>query len=200
MRGLRTLTGRSLLAGAAAVTAVLLTSIVAWACTSLATLEPSPSSAGAGEKVRLAGENFDPAGSEVKIRFNSLQGQVLATATADKDGEISTTIRVPDVANGQYVLIATQTSENPEDGMAFGLPARAALIVGSEAAQAPATSADVRPQPVESIAPSQGAGAEGWILLAALGVVAVLLFVAGLVAFVAEVRRKEVGATVRGRP
>ncbi|CAN5687995.1 hypothetical protein BH24ACT26_BH24ACT26_02450 [soil metagenome] len=188
---------RSALVGVAASVFVLAASALAWACTSLATLETNPSSAEPGDKVTLTGENYDPSGSKVAIHFNTLQGNVLTTAKAQEDGSMKATLTVPKEASGQYVLIATQTGEKPSDGMAFGLPARAAFTVGAGAAAETAGQAGgAQPQPGASSLAPESSSSSSWVLLGVLGAVALALFGAGLASFMGEVRRRDVGATV----
>ncbi len=193
----RVFKGGSWLVGGTVAFLVLGVSALAWACTSLATLETKPSAAQPGDKVTLTGENYDPSGSKAAIHFDSLKGNVVTTAKPQEDGSIKATFTVPKEATGQYVLIATQTGEKPSDGMAFGLPARAAFTVGADAATAPGgqVSGAQPASGASSLAPEES-GSSSWILFGALGALALVLFGAGLASFVGEVRRREVGAAV----
>lgn len=182
--------------GVGAIVVVLAGSALAWACTSVATLESSPSAGQPGDELTLTGQNFDPEGSKVQILFNSMQGPVLAKAKPAADGSVTATITIPDVASGQYVLIADQSGGGfPVNGHAFGTPARLALVVpGSNGGTAPVPQSAVEPQPAASISTAESSSSTGPILLAVLGVAAAVLFIAGLASFLGEIRRREVGA------
>jgi hypothetical protein len=193
---------RSVILAGAIMVLVFVGAYVAWACTNLATLDSKPSAAPPGDKVTITGQNFASDGSRVAIRFNSLHGPVLATAVPKADGSFTATIQVPDVKSGQYVLIATQDAKPGHGGMtgngaggpAFGTPARLAFGVegpdGSVAAPPAAPPAGRAPA---SLATTSNSSSLGTTLLIVVGAVGALLFLGGLAAFVAEVRRRGVG-------
>lgn len=188
---------KGMLLGTGVVAALLAGSALAWACTSLATLTAQPATAQPGDSVSLRGENFDPEGSKVDIQFNGFDGQTLATTSARANGTIATSVKVPkSVEPGQYVLLAVQ--EASEGGMAFGLPARTALVVpGPGGEVVPAPQSAVRPQAAASLSTADETSNTGWILLGVLGAVALTLFAIGLATFLGEVRRRDVSAVVR---
>ena len=129
-RRLRTLLGL-------AIIAVPLTAAgIASACTALATLSLSSSSARAGDTITVVGKHFaahDPSDARTepaRVRFDSYSGPVVGTASpgpATDSGSFSVQITVPDLAPGEHVLVVTQ---NGTDGRpAYGTPARHAFTV-----------------------------------------------------------------------
>jgi hypothetical protein len=202
-RLMRRVTNRkSAFVGSATVALVFAGALIAWACTNLATVSPDKPAAEPDDTLTITGQSFAPvqgqghsgtSASPVAIRFNSLEGQVLGTATPNAAGDFTATIRVPKVDPGQYVLVATQTQEG---GPAFGTPARVAItVLGPGGQPAPAQAAPVGRAPI-SIAPVAKNSSVGLVLLAVIGVLAVALLAGGAAAFVAEARRREVGAKV----
>ena len=115
------------------VVAPLVAASIAYACTALATLSLNPSQAQPGQTVNGRGAGFvphhgDAPGAEpVRIRFNSVSGRVLTSATPDANGRISFSFSTPDEAPGNYVIVATQN--NTQGRPASGTPARAAFRI-----------------------------------------------------------------------
>jgi hypothetical protein len=114
---------------------------IAYACTGLATVSTSSSSATSGATVVVTGSGFaahDPSDirtEQAKVRFDDPSGDVVATASptpANDGGKFSVQITVPALAAGDHVLIVTQ---NGSDGRpAFGTPARQAFAITAPAA------------------------------------------------------------------
>lgn len=138
--------------GLAAVAVPLAAASVAYACTSLATINLSPGSGPAGTTVTVTGKGFVPHDSSsgtpgnAYVRFDSQRGPILAEATpAGSGGRFTVEIQIPQSADpGNHVILATQ---NRADGSpAGGTPARQAFTVTAPA-QAEAPPAAVTPQP-----------------------------------------------------
>ena len=134
---------------ALALVGVPLTAVgIANACTALATLSMSTSSARAGDTVDVVGKHFaahDPSDvrtEPAKIRFDSYSGPVVATASpssASDSGSFNVRITIPDLPPGEHVLVVTQ---NGTDGRpAYGTPARHAFTVLPSPPPAPASTA-----------------------------------------------------------
>lgn len=152
----------TVLAGALVVPLVV--AAAAYACTALATLSTERKAAQAGEVVNGKGTGFDsnPASSKVEVHFNTRDGEVLWSGSpAPGSGTVQFSFKVPDVAPGQYVLIATQT--NAQGNPVGGTPARTSFEVTAPAAaattQTPAAtpaqeSAQPASQPAASPAPA----------------------------------------------
>lgn len=160
----------------------------AWACTNLATMNLSSSHAQAGETVQITGSSYklpETGGQEIVVRWNSLDGAVLATTTADSVGNIDVSITVPDDAEpGPNVIVATQEVERPDGELvaAHGTPTRASLIVGQPAvAHAPPPAAT---SPSAALVPGPNIGL---IVLSALfGLAGLGLFAGGATLFIRE--------------
>ncbi|HEX2064325.1 MAG TPA: hypothetical protein VHE80_07875 [Acidimicrobiales bacterium] len=181
----------------AAVAVVVVTGVAAFACTNLATLNLSGPSAGPGESITATGSSFAVAEagapqSPVQLRWNGVDGEVLAEVTPDTAGSISATFTVPQAEPGQYVIVATQRDAEGEDE--FGTPARAVFEVLGPGGQ-PAR--PVAEAPVSGGAESSSAGAIA--LMAGLGIVGVSLFALGSRMFVRELRSRQVPAVERLR-
>lgn len=89
----------------------------AFACTNLATLLPSTDTARPGERVTILGASFrvsrvaDQPTPPVQLRWETVDGPVLATAVPDHIGAISVTIDVPEAPAGHAIIVATQQRE-----------------------------------------------------------------------------------------
>ena len=126
-------------AGLAGVVVPLIVASFAYACTSLATLSVTPAEGTSGATIAGVGKNFIPHGTDrpstepVVVRFNSRTGTPLWSGRPDASGNIAFSFTVPDVAPGQYTIIATQNDAN---GLpASGTPARVAFTVAPSAVQ-----------------------------------------------------------------
>ena len=171
------------------------------ACTSLATLNVGQAQAAPGTDVQVTGSSFqttDKGASAVSVRWNAVDGPVLASVVPDASGAISATITVPaNLQAGDYILVATQNDKTGQP--AFGTPARLAFeVTGSgaaAAAPAPAT------QSAAPIAASNGLGVGSATLLAlgGLALLGLLLFVVGAATFLGTFRRSPAVSAVRKR-
>lgn len=175
----------------------LVGAMAAWACTNLATLNLEKASGAAGENVGVTGSSFNTSdgASAVELRWDGIEGQVLASAQPDSAGNIDASVTVPsDATSGYHVLVATQTVTN-DDGevsTAYGTPARAAFSVGGTVPEAPAVASG--PSTVATGAETSG----GLVALTALLAIAGLgLFGAGVGLFVRELRPREAPARAK---
>ena len=90
----------------AAVFVVLCVASTAWACSALpSVVRIDPTSARSGTTVQLAGSSV-PAEGAVEIRWNGVTGPLLSTAVADRLGNFTTAVELPDATPGVYSLIA----------------------------------------------------------------------------------------------
>lgn len=82
----------------------------AWACTYLPTVVGlSSSSAPPGSTVEVYGQGVGLAGVPIELRWNSVEGPVVGTATTQQGpnrATFSATMTIPDVAPGVYVVLA----------------------------------------------------------------------------------------------
>lgn len=165
--------GLLLVVGVAA--AVLMVGAAAYACTAFATLEFVSSADAPGAVVEGTGKGFRSShgqspGGEVRVRWDRRDGAVLWAGEASEDGTVAFDFTVPDVAPGHHVIVATQSTTDPETGEetetpVYGTPGRQSFEVVAAASQgqlAPAASsepssaaAEVSPQ---SAAPADAAG------------------------------------------
>lgn len=171
----------------------------ALACTSLATLNISQPTGAPGTNLTITGSSFSTlssGASAVSIRWNGVDGPVLAQVAPDASGSISAGVAVPqNVEPGYYVITATQTDKT--GAPAFGTPARMAFLVtgngsGAGAQQGAGQAAAAPPSPGGL---GIGAGTVG--LLALLGVFGLALFVLGAASFIGTYRRAPAAAPVR---
>ena len=181
--------------GFAVGVAVVALASAAFACVSGPALNVAPAQAKAGSEVTVTGSGWRKA-DPVLVRFNALNGPVLATLTPASE-TISGTITIPaDVKPANYVLIATQTAA---DGSLVQMPVRALLSVSGDGGVptlgAPVAATDTeRPAALatrESVSTAS-------LLLVGLGVAGIAMFVAGMAALLAGRRREQPElATVR---
>src|SRR5262245_17750651 len=116
-------------AAGGALAALAMGAVLAYACTSLATITPSTPNGAPGSTATITGHAFDPAGSAVVLTWNSAQGPQLAQAKPDANGDISAAITIPSEATaGYFVIVASQTDKDGQP--AFGTPARISFVVG----------------------------------------------------------------------
>ena len=180
-----------------AATATVIAGAAAFACTNLATLNLSSSAGKSGDTVTVTGSSFrvnakDVAASDpVVMKWNGVDGAVLAETKPDKAGNISATFTVPEGQPGYYVIVATQKDAKGVD--AYGTPARASFQILGPNGQSVV-------QPVGSSAGTVGTetSSSGIIALTVgLGALGLALFGAGFIAFVRQARRAPAAATVR---
>ena len=183
----------------AVAAATLAVGAAAFACTNLATLNLSSTAGKAGDVVTVTGSSFavgrgDAPTLPVQLRWNGVDGMVLAEATPDRAGNISATFTVPEGMPGYYVLVATQKDARGID--TYGTPARASYqILGPNGQSVVTPSASAAAATLPSEPSSTGIIA----LTAALGLVGLGLFAAGFVAFVRQTRATAAAATARVR-
>ncbi|MDQ4069640.1 MAG: hypothetical protein M3203_09275 [Actinomycetota bacterium] len=160
----------------------------AFACTNLATLNLSSTAGKPGDVVTVTGSSFavgrgDAPTFPVQLRWNGVDGMVLAETVPDRAGNISATFTVPEGIPGYYVLVATQRNAQGVD--TYGTPARASYQIlgpnGQSVVAAPPASA-------AAALPSESSSAGIIALTVGLGVLGVGLFAAGFIAFVRQTR------------
>ncbi len=186
---------------AAMAVGLLASSVVsAVACTNLSTLTGSLQGE-RGSAITLTGHGFDTGSNPIRLHWGSLQGPVLAQGHADAFGNFKATFQVPkDIANGSYVIIATQADKTGQP--VFGTPARLSFQVGLTLASAghhaaPGLAGAPVNAPVAPTVANQPV-LPSWIgsitLIALLGV---LVFGIGVMLFAQEVRRAHTLVPVR---
>ena len=193
MNGRRWATG-----GMSAVAAVLLVSATAWACVSGPAVNLSTVNAKPGQEIQVTGTNFqkpDP----VTVRWNALDGPVVATLPAPNSGAVGGAFTVPaDAKPGNYVLIVTQSSA---DGKLTQMPVRALLTVTPANGANPVLGGAAVPaqadRPVGLVTSDDSISGVS-LLLIGLGVTGVGMFVAGMAALFAG-RRAQQPEAVRAR-
>ena len=168
----------------------------AWACTNLASLNPSQTTRNPGTQITLTGTAYaTKGGSDVAIRWNSTTAPPLTTVKADPAGTIRADVTIPaDAKPGNHILIATQdyTDSKGVTTAAYGTPARASFTVGS-AAVAPAPPAAAT---ASAAASSDGTPAGLIALTVLLGIGGLVLFAGGLALFARQTRRRPVPSPV----
>ena len=180
---------------AAGAVASLVVGAAAFACTNLATLNLSSTAGKAGEVVTVTGSSFavgrgDAATLPVQLRWNGVDGMVLAETTPDRAGNISATFTVPEGMPGYYVLVATQRNAQGVD--TYGTPARASYqILGPNGQSVVTPPASAAAASVPSEPNSTGIIA----LTVGLGVLGLALFATGFIAFVRRPRAPAGAAT-----
>jgi hypothetical protein len=169
----------------------------AFACTNLATLNLSSTAGKAGDVVTVTGSSFavgrgDAPTLPVQLRWNGVDGMVLAETVPDRAGNISATFTVPEGQPGYYVLVATQRDARGVD--TYGTPARASYqILGPNGQSVVAPPANAAAAAV----PSEPSSAGIIALTVGLGVLGLALFGAGFIAFVRQTRATAAAATAR---
>lgn len=176
--------------GTIVLSIVVVTGAAAYACTNLATLNLSSTTGKPGDVITVTGSSYRmpaDAPNGVQLRWNGLDGPVLAEVRPDRVGNISATFTVPEAAPDNYVIVAVLRNGRGVD--TSGTPARAQFqILGPVARQAsPAASA-----PVPVVTGGGGSSAAPIALLVVLGVGGLSLFAAGFVAVARQARRRDV--------
>ena len=172
--------------GVTTAAAGLLMASAAWACVSGPVVNLSTINAKAGQEVGVTGTGFQAANS-AQIRWNALDGPVLATVPAPiTGGNLAANFTVPEGTKaGSYVLIVTQTKA---DGSMSLSPIRAVINVTGEAGTNPvvgATTAQDTSVRADTLARSDDSISTGTLALVALGVGGVGMFLAGMAALFA---------------
>lgn len=129
-----------LIAALAVTGALAVGAALAYACTVQPTMSLERSSATSGSAVGGTGEFFSETGGPVQLHFDSLDSAVVWSGRPDALGRIAFRFEVPNVAPGDYTIVATQTALGTGRPVA-GTPSRAPLTVVAApppVAQAPA--------------------------------------------------------------
>lgn len=179
-------------AGASVVAGGVLFTITAtaWACVSGPAVNLSTTTAKAGDEITVSGTGFrqpDP----VQVRFNALDGPVLATFDAPgSDRTIEGKVTVPaGTRPGNYVLILSQTRS---DGTLSQLPIRALLTVVGPTGETPVLGQSVS-QAVErptGLVEADNDISGGTLAMITLGVAGIGMFAAGMAALFAGRRAR----------
>lgn len=192
---------RSVALGAAAAALIALAA-TAYACTNLAQLNLSSPRGRPGDRITITGSSFgvvcvcgpSQPPTPVKIRWNGINGEVMAEMMPDKAGTLSAAFTVPDTKAGYYVIVATQRDDVYHIDAA-GTPARATFevlgrngesVVGNDTLGSADLATDT----------STSSALVG--LTIGLGVLGLALFAGGSVAVVRQVsaRKRQVAARV----
>ncbi len=175
---------RRFAAGAFAGIAVLAaTASAAWACVSGPVVNLSTIQAKPGEQVTITGTGFRQA-DPVQIRFNGLDGPILAELPEPKNREINGTFTVPpNTSPGNYVIVVSQV----ENGKMTLSPIRAVMTVVGPSGQTPVLGAATSADPdagdrLPSLVRSDDSVSNGTLALVALGVAGMGMFAAGIAA------------------
>lgn len=181
-----------------AVVALVVTAATAWACTNLASLNISSTSGRPGTTLDISGTAYaTKGGSDVVVRWDSLNGPVLTTVKPDAAGTIHGSVTVPaDARPGPHILLAMQdyTDSKGVTTAAYGTPARASFTVGATPTATPQPEAAVT-----SAGSAEPSGTSGGAiaLTIALGVGGLALFGAGLAMLARQTRRRSVPAPIQ---
>jgi len=159
----------------------------AFACVSGPVVNLSTINAKAGQEVGITGTGFQ-ATNQARIRWNALDGPILATVAAPiTGGALTANFTVPATAKpGSYVVVVDQTKA---DGSLSLSPIRAVMNVTGDAGAnpvvgAPAASADTSLRS-DGLTRSDNSISTGTLALVALGVGGVGMFLAGMAALFA---------------
>lgn len=177
-----------------AAMAVVMLAATAWACVPVASLQVSPQEAAPGDALTVTGRYYNE--NPVELRWDGLDGRVLATITPE-NRSIDGTIRVPANAEpGNYTLVATQEAE--QGSSTWGIPSRALVSVVGDGG-APVMGAELgvdATERVPALMQTESVGT-GEFALVALGVAGVALFAAGAAAMMAGRSRRGAAETAR---
>ena len=185
--------------GLGAAGAVLVAGATAWACVSGPAVNLSTVNAKPGQEVTVNGTNFSRP-EAVTVRWNALDGPVLATIEKGTGNTVNGTFTVPEDAKaGNYVVIFSQSNA---EGKLTQLPVRALLTVTPDGGATPVVGAPVSAQdtarPVGLVTTDNDiSGAT--LALIGLGVAGVGMFVAGMAALFAGRRGGRAPEAVRAR-
>lgn len=183
--------------GMTGVGTLVVVAATAWACVSGPAVSLSTINAKPGQEVTLTGTNFRQSEAPV-VRWDSLDGPVLATMAPPVSRNISGTFTVPATATpGNHVVIVTQATAS---GELTQMPIRALITVTPEngttpALGAPLSAAEERP---DGLLVSDDSIGTGTLVLISLGVAGVGMFIAGLAALFAG-RRGQAPQAARAR-
>jgi hypothetical protein len=184
------------MAGLGVAAVGILSAAAAWACVAGPSAFTSTINAKAGEEITVTGVNFRST-APVLVRFDALDGPVLADLGAPRSGRVEGKVMVPPgTPPGSHVLVFTQTGA---DGKFTQTPVRAMLnVVGEGAPVLPATGVGDEARPAGLVTSDDGISG-GTLALVGLGVAGVGMFVAGMAALLAGRRPtgRETTAKVR---
>jgi hypothetical protein len=187
--------------------AMTLLASMAFACTNLATISLSAEAARPGDTIILTGTSFrgapraqtGPTPTPVEVHWKSADGPILGTAIPDRAGTIAITFTVPESDPGPAVLVATQRTVIPNltspdappiVSDEYGTPARATLRI---LAPGERLGRDIVPSNFV-IATSDGSSTALVIMLVLFGAVALSLFAGGVIAFLHQMRARQMVA------
>ena len=185
--------------GLGAAGAVLVAGATAWACVSGPAVNLSTVNAKPGQEVTVNGTNFSKS-DPVTVRWNALDGPVLATFDRGPNNTVTGAFTVPqDAKAGNYVVVFSQSGA---DGKLSQLPIRALLTVTPDGGATPVVGASVAAQdasrPVGLVTTDNDiSGAT--LALIGLGVAGVGMFVAGMAALFAGRRGARAPEAARAR-
>ena len=175
------------LAGVGSTAAGLLMTAAAFACVSGPVVNLSTINAKAGQEVGITGTGFQAA-NQVQVRWNALDGPVVATVPAPiTGGTLDAKFTVPEGTKaGSYVVVVTQTKA---DGSLSLSPIRAVMNVTGDAGTNPVVGATAASTDTalrsDGLARSDDSISTGTLALVALGVGGVGMFLAGMAALFA---------------
>ena len=175
------------LAGVGSTAAGLLMTAAAFACVSGPVVNLSTINAKAGQEVGITGTGFQAA-NQVQVRWNALDGPVVATVPAPiTGGNLNANFTVPEGTKaGSYVVVVTQTKA---DGSLSLSPIRAVMNVTGDAGTNPVVGATAASTDTalrsDGLARSDESISTGTLALVALGVGGVGMFLAGMAALFA---------------
>jgi hypothetical protein len=166
-------TGRRLVGIGILLAMVVLFGGSAFACAPLATLDLDRAVARPGDVIHAHGKGFVTAAGAgaVDLRWNSADGEVLASAGADDQGRVSLAFTVPQAAAGYVVIFASLHGGG-------GAPARSVLQLPGDPAQGP-VKAVAEPDPSDH-------HWAGGLVLVALGLFGIGLTLGGVAIAVAH--------------
>ncbi len=195
MRSLRRLAGAGLAAAAVAV----VTTATAWACVSGPAVLMNTSTIKAGETVQIKATNFTKPESVV-VRFNALDGPVLADLGAPRSGALEGSVTIPaGTAPGSYVLLFTQTTP---DGKPSQVPARSLINITGDSGAKPVLGATPASSGnrLDSLATANSDSVSGGTLaLIAMGVGGIALFMAGIATLMTSRRSSDSPVAAKAR-
>lgn len=192
----------SVAGGFAALSALAIGAVVAFACIPIAMLNLSPTSVSPGQSVTASIQQISvsPGSTALPVVFHwqTLNGPVLATATPGQFGTTAT-FTVPQVSQaGDYLVVATQ--QQKQGSSSWGMPARAVLHVSANGAAPAANSGATAAGSSNSAGLTTEAGlSTGLLALIAIGVAAVAISLVGLAVWGAERRASPGAQKVSGR-
>ncbi len=186
------------LAGVLGAAITVVAGAAAFACTNLATLNLSASSGKTGDVITVTGSSYRmPSGvtTGVQLRWNALDGPVLAEVTPDKVGNISASVTIPQAAPDNYVIVAMLRDAKGAD--TSGTPSRAQFqVVGGAGSAAPSP---VIAQQTPAAGASGSSSSAPLALLVGFGVLGLVLFGSGIVAAARATRTSTAPAAAPAR-